>query len=79
MPDDRHVDRRCARVDAGERDRPQGRARVAAGAAREPRPQRAGSSASPRIVFTSESPSAPAATTARADSAMSHCAGESFA
>ena len=38
-----------------------------------------GSSARPRIVLTSDSPSAPAAATARADSAMSHVAGESFA
>ena len=33
----------------------------------------------PRIVLTSERPSAPAATTAFADSAMSQVAGESFA
>ena len=37
------------------------------------------SSASPRSVLTSESPSAPAASTARAASAMSQAAGESFA
>jgi hypothetical protein len=37
------------------------------------------SSARPRMVLISESPSAPASATARADSAMSHVAGESFA
>ena len=37
------------------------------------------STARPRIVLISERPSAPASATARADSAMSHVAGESFA
>ena len=37
------------------------------------------SSARPRIVFTSESPSAPAASTARATAGTSQLAGDSFA
>ena len=37
------------------------------------------SSARPRIVFTSESPSAPASSTARATAGTSQLAGESFA
>ena len=77
--DDRQVHGRRARPHGRERDRLEGRPEYPpvprASSGRSVR----SSSASPRSVFTSESPSAPAASTARATSAMSHAAGESFA
>ena len=77
--DDRQAGGPERRVDGGQRDRPQRRPRVAACRRRRAPAAAAASSASPRIVFTSESPSAPALATARASAATSGTEGESFA
>ena len=79
MPTIGRLGRAAAGVDGGERDRLQRRPGVAAGRRARASAAARSSSARPRIVLTSESPSAPAASTARATSAMSQAAGESFA